>query len=112
MANEHPTPGRSKKAVWTYAYEIVPPQLEERLHTIRALLKREAMDARTRARTWEGRLVAEEHVTHILVVSDGPEQDLEVNRCVEAELRGLEASFSITAPMAVEAETLPPVVRS
>jgi hypothetical protein len=104
MAHHHPTSGKNKrneKDVWAYAYQIVPPQPEERLQTIRALLDREAMEAKTRARTWEGRLVAEEHVTHILVVSDSPEQDLEVNRRVEAALRLLEAGFSVTVPMAV-----------
>ena len=63
------------------------------------------MDAKTRARTWQGRLVAEEHVTHILVVSDSPEQDLEANHRVEAELRDLEAGFSVTVPMALERDT-------
>ncbi len=105
MARQHATLEGDKKSVWAYAYQIVPPQPAERLDTIRALLDREAMDARTRARTWEGRLVAEEHVTHILVVSDSAEQDLEVNQRVEAELRDLEADFSVTVPMAVERDT-------
>jgi hypothetical protein len=101
----HATPESGRKAVWAYAYQIVPPQPEDRLHAIRGLLDREAMDARTRARTWEGRLVAEEHVTHILIVSDSPEQDLEVNHKVEAELRNLEAGYSVTVPMAVKGDT-------
>jgi hypothetical protein len=99
------TPESGRKAVWAYAYQIVPPQPEDRLHAIRGLLDREAVDARTRARTWEGRLVAEEHVTHILIVSDSPEQDLEVNHKVEAELRNLEAGYSVTVPMAVKGDT-------
>jgi hypothetical protein len=49
--------------------------------------------------------VAEEHVTHILIVSDSPEQDLEVNHKVEAELRNLEAGYSVTVPMAVKGDT-------
>ena len=107
MAYEHQTPRGPRKAVWAYAYQIVPPQPEERLQAIRALLAREAVDARTHARTWEGRLVADEHATRILVVCDSPEQNLAVNERVEAELRDLEADFSITTPMAVEGEAPP-----
>jgi hypothetical protein len=105
MTRLHATSEGEKKAIWAYAYQIVPPQPAERLHTITALLDREAMDAKTQARTWQGRLVAEEHVTHILVVSDSPEQDLEANHRVEAELRDLEAGFSVTVPMALERDT-------
>jgi hypothetical protein len=112
MAHDHPPTGSSKKPVWAYAYQIVPPQPEGRLNAIRALLDREAIDARTRARTWEGRLVAEEHVTHILIVSDSPEQNLDVNQRVEAQLRDLRAGFSITVPMAVGDEPLPPLAPS
>ena len=105
MTRQDATSEGDKKGIWAYAYQIVPPQPAGRLHAIKALLDREAMDAKTRARTWEGRLVADEHVTHILVVSDSPEQDLEVNHRVEAELRDLEAGFSVTVPMAVEGDT-------
>jgi hypothetical protein len=108
MADTPPTP-RSKKNLWAYAYEIVPPQPEDRLRTISALLDRERADARDRARTWESRVVVEDHVTHILVVSDSPQQDLEVNRRVEAELRDLRAGFSVTAPMAVADESVRPL---
>ncbi|HUF74804.1 MAG TPA: hypothetical protein VMM35_00935 [Longimicrobiales bacterium] len=109
MAHQPTIPEGGKRAVWVYGYEIVPPQPQERLRTIRAILDREAMDAKTRAHTWEGRLVAEDHVTHILVVSDSPEQDLEVKHRIEAALRALEAGFSVTSPMAVERESLPPL---
>jgi len=109
MVYERQTPAGPRKPVWAYAYQIIPPQPEQRLQAIRALLDQEAVDARTRARTWQGRLVAEEHVTHILVVSDSPEQNLAVNGRVEAVLRDLEAGFSITTPMAVDGEPLPPV---
>jgi hypothetical protein len=44
-------------------------------------------------------LVVEEQVTHILVVSDSPNQDLEVNRKLEAELKRLDAAFVITTPL-------------
>jgi hypothetical protein len=59
---------------------------------------------------WSGRLVREQRVTHILVVSDSPEQNLEVNHRIEAALRDLEAGFSVTSSMAVEDEPLPPLL--
>lgn len=68
---------------------------------IRTLLDDEKSNAKLAARTWEGRFLVEERVTHILVVSDSPDQDLEVNRRLEAELRKLEAGFSVTVPLAV-----------
>jgi hypothetical protein len=89
------------KPVWTYAYEIVPPQGEGRLGTIKHLLARESADARGRAQTWVGRVVLQQQVTHILVVSDSPEQDHEANRRLEAELRDLKVEYSITAALAV-----------
>lgn len=90
--------------MWAYAYQIDPPQTQDRLDAIKALLDQEQQDARRSARTWQSRLVAEEHVTHILVVSDSPAQDLEVNRRVEGALRALEMGFSLTTPMPVEDE--------
>jgi len=93
--------GGGRKAVWTYAYEIVPPQAEGRLGTIRNLLDQESADARRRAQTWVGRVVLQQQVTHILVVSDSPDQDHEANRRLEAQLKELEVEFSVTAPMAV-----------
>jgi hypothetical protein len=89
------------KTRWAYDYRIVPAQPEDRLRTIRALLDQEHSDARRRARTWEGRLVFEEQVTHILVVSDSPDQDREVNRRLGLALNELRAEFLLTAPMAV-----------
>jgi hypothetical protein len=82
----------------------VPPQPEERLRRVLALLDREQAHARLGDRIWEGRFVLEQQVTHILVVSDNPQQDLEVNQRLEAELRDLEAAFCITTPMAVADE--------
>jgi hypothetical protein len=104
----HPQPPPGSKAVWAYAYEIVPPQPEERLRRILALLDREQAHARLGDRIWEARFVHGQQVTHILVVSDNPQQDLEVNRRLEAELQGLEAGFSITAPLEVADEPVPP----
>ena len=101
--------GPSKK-IWSYGYAIMPPQPEDRLVAIQALLDHEQADARSKARTWAGRVVLEEKVTHILVVSDSPEQDGEVNRKLEAQLQELNVGFSVTMPMAAgdDANPLPP----
>ena len=37
-------------------------------------------------RVWAGRMVREQRVTHIMVVSDSPDQTLEVNRRLESRL--------------------------
>ncbi|HXM38658.1 MAG TPA: hypothetical protein VN908_08375 [Gemmatimonadales bacterium] len=93
---------RSPKTIWAYAYQILPPQPAERLGTIQTLLDHEHADAKRGARTWTGRVVLEEQITHIMVVSDSPEQHRDVNRRLEAELQELQAGFAMTAPMAVE----------
>jgi hypothetical protein len=89
------------KTRWAYAYRIVPPQAQDRLRAIQTLLDREHSEARRGARTWEGRFVHEEQITHILVVSDSPDQDREVNRRLGVALNELKAGFLLTAPMAV-----------
>lgn len=99
------TPGR----IWVYDYQIVPSQTERRMESIRALLDEENSNARLGARTWNGRLVHEESITHILVVSDSPDQDREVNHRLESALRELDAGFSVTAAMVVEAEETTPI---
>jgi hypothetical protein len=106
MAHEQSPLG--PKPAWAYAYQIVPPQPEDRLRAVKVLLDHEGAQARVRERTWEGRFVVEQQVTHILVVSDSPDQDLEVNQRLEEELRGLEAGFALTVPMAVAEEPVPP----
>jgi hypothetical protein len=92
---------RSDKTVWAYAYQILPPQSAERLRAIQILLDREHVDAHREARTWAGRIVLEQKVTLILVVTDTPEQDREINRRLAAEVKQLEAALLITAPLAV-----------
>jgi len=98
----------ASKTRWAYDYRIVPPQAADRLGAIQALLDREHSDARHRARTWEGRFVLEEQVTHLLVVSDSPDQDRQVNRRLGLALNELEATFTLTAPMEVAAS--PPIL--
>jgi hypothetical protein len=87
--------------VWVYAYKLSPPQAVARLQTIQPLLADALSVAKNEARTWAGTVVLEERVTHILVVSDSPEQNHEGNRKLESELQQLGAEFSITAPMAL-----------
>jgi hypothetical protein len=93
---------------WAYAYEIVPPQTYDRLRTIKTLLDHENTGGgQDGAQTWVGRLVHERQVTHILVVSGGPEQDREVNHRLEAALQVLHVGFSLTAPLAVADDAAP-----
>ncbi len=86
---------------WAYSYEIVPPQTRDRLQLIDTILAEERANAERAARSWNGRFIIEEQVTHILVVSDSPDQESEINRRIEAELTALQAGFSITAPMSI-----------
>lgn len=91
----------SPKTIWTYAYQIVPPQPEGVLDAIKHLLDAQHADARRGARTWAGRIIVAPRITHILVVSDSPEQSHEFNGRLEAELKKLSVGFLMTAPMAV-----------
>ncbi len=95
------------KPLWAYAYEIVPPQAEDQLNAIRTLLEEEHAAARRAARTWTGKLVCGQQVTHILVVSDSPDQRREVNRRLEGRLQQLKAQFSLTVPMALADDEAP-----
>ncbi len=96
--NDGGSPG---KALWAYAYEIVPAQIEDGLFSIQGLLDEEHGAALCGTRTWAGRIVYHRRMTHILVVSDGPEQDREVNRKLETELASLEVRFALTVPLAI-----------
>jgi len=87
--------------VWVYAYKLSPPQAVSRLQAIQPILTAALATAKNEARTWAGTVVLEERVTHILVVSDSPEQNHEGNRKLESELQQLGAGFSVTAPMAL-----------
>jgi hypothetical protein len=86
---------------WAYAYAIVPAQPKVHLNAIRALLEKEHSEALRAACTWTGKLVCGHKVTHILVVSDSPDQRRAVNRRLESRLRRLKTSFSVTLPMSL-----------
>jgi hypothetical protein len=88
-------------SLFAYAYLVVPKQAESRLDAIRAIIERENKAAEGAARIWTGRLVQENRITHILIVSDSSEQNLNVNRLLEIELKRMKAEFFLTNPMAI-----------
>jgi hypothetical protein len=98
----------TSKPMWAYAYQIVPPHLEGKLDGVKALLAREHVDAERASRVWEGRFVEERQITHILVVSDSPDQDGAANQRLEAALTAAQAGFVVTAPLAVDDGPAPP----
>lgn len=89
------------RALWAYGYELAPPVARDRMGGIRAVLDVGHREAELASRIWEGRLINGNDITHILVVSGTPAQDLDVNRKLEAELARLEAGFSVTASLEV-----------
>jgi len=93
--------GPSRRSMWAYGYAINPSLARDRLSAIESLLDEEHSNEKSGGRTWTGRLVVEEQVTHILVVSDSPDQNLDVNQRLEAELQRIEAAFSVTAPLMI-----------
>ncbi len=90
------------RPIWAYSYSLVPPQSADRLRRVKALLEKEKRAAVGRAGLWEGRLVVDERVSHILVLSDTPDLDHAVNKRLEAELRAIDAEFAVTVPLAVD----------
>lgn len=99
IQEKHDLPATS---LWVYGYELVPPVLRDRLGGIQDVLDAAHSEAELAGRIWEARLVNGDHITHILVVSGTPTQDLDVNHRLEAELGRLEARFSVTASLEVE----------
>lgn len=93
------------RTLWAYTYRLDPPQSVLSLKAVRALLEREHTAAHDREGTWEGRLVVDDRISHILVLSDSPELDGDVNRRLETELRALDGGFALTVPMAISGET-------
>jgi hypothetical protein len=91
------------KLIWAYTYRISPPQSVTRLRRLRALLLTEQAP-RASAETWEGRLVMEDHVPHILVLSSSPDLTRAVNQRIEAELTRMGAGFTVTVPLAIRTD--------
>jgi hypothetical protein len=96
-----------RRAIWIYGYALIPPIARDRMGPMKALLDDGHAKARLATLIWEGRLINGDDVTHILVVSDRPDQDLEVNQRLEAELNRLETSFAITLSVAIGAGSAP-----
>ena len=86
---------------WAYAYQLNPPQPEPRLAKVKMLLRRARHTAQREGRLWTGQIVKDAHITHILVVTDDPDEGRAVDRAIDAELKRLKMAFAITAPARV-----------
>lgn len=85
--------------LWAYAYQMIPPQAEDLMERVRILLAEENEEARFGAGTWVARMVVEPQVTHVLVVSDSPELNRQLNSRLETSLKEMAVRFSVTVPM-------------
>jgi hypothetical protein len=92
----------TEASLWAFSYQVIPPQAEHRMKQIRAILDEEQRQAKRDARCWTARFVDERQVEHLLIVSDSPRMDREVNHRLEAELREMGLEFSVTTPMPVD----------
>ena len=86
---------------WCYAYQLNPPQPEPRFAKIKMLLRRARLAAQRDGRRWTGQIVKDAHITHILVVTDAPDEVRAVDRAIDAELKRLKMGFAITGPARV-----------
>jgi len=68
---------------------------------IRELLDSENAQAFEQARAWAAQLILEQRSTQILVVSDSPARNRDVNHRLESELRRIEAQYRVTDPIAI-----------
>src|SRR2546425_1133082 len=74
---------------WAYAYQLNPPQPESRFAKVKMLLRRARLAAQRAGRLWTGQVVKDAHITHILVVTDAPDEVRAVDRAIDAELKRL-----------------------
>ena len=86
---------------WAYAYQLDPPQPEPRLAKVKTLLRRARLAAQRDGRLWTGQIVVEAHITHILIVTDAPDEVRAVDRAIDAELKRLKMGFAVTGPARV-----------
>jgi hypothetical protein len=93
--------GGRLRNLWAYAYQIVPPQPASRLGAIRTILRDGIATASRGVQFWAGRLVLGRRVTSILVVSDARGRSHAASNRLEAELKRLGATFSVTAALEV-----------
>jgi len=97
---------------WAYAYQLDPPQPELRFAKLKALLRRARLAARRNGRLWTGQIVMEAQITHILVVTDAPDEIRAVNGAIDAELKRLKMGFVITPPAKVSLSGVTPARRA
>ena len=93
---------------WAYAYQLNPPQPEPRFAKIKMLLRRARLAAQREGRLWTGQVVKDAHITHILVVTDAPDELRAVDRAIDAELKRLKMGFAITGPARVSLPRVTP----
>ena len=93
---------------WAYAYQLNPPQPEPRFAKLKMLLRRARQAARRDGHLWTGRIVMEDRITHILVVTDAPDEVRAVDRAIDAELKRLKMGFAITGPARVSLPRVTP----
>jgi len=93
---------------WAYAYQLNPPQPEPRFAKIKMLLRRARLAAQRAGRLWTGQVVKDAHITHILVVTDAPDEARAVDRAIDAELKRLKMGFAITRPARVSLPSVTP----
>src|SRR6266566_940146 len=86
---------------WAYAYQLDPPQPEPRFAKLKILLRRARRAALRDGRLWTGQIVVEAHITHILIVTDAPDEVRAVDRAIDAELKRLKMGFAVTGPARV-----------
>jgi hypothetical protein len=92
------------KALWAYGYEMLAPHHDGRIADIRGLLDRQNAAAVRDGRRWTARLVTT-RLVHVLIVSESPELDLDINRTLETELARLGVQYLMTSPMRVSDES-------
>jgi hypothetical protein len=92
---------RALNTRWVYAYQLDPPQPEPKFKKINALVRQAQTVATRGGHLWTGRIVVETLVTHLLIVTDAPQQAPGVNRAIEAQLKQHAMGFALTGPAAL-----------
>jgi len=93
---------------WAYAYQLNPPQPEPRFAKLKMLLRRARLAAQRAGCLWTGQVVKDAHITHILVVTDAPDEIRAVDRAIDAELKRLKMGFTMTTPAPVSLPRVTP----
>jgi hypothetical protein len=92
---------RALNTRWVYAYQLDPPQPEPKFKKINSLVRQAQAAAKRGGHLWTGRIVVETLVTHLLIVTDDPQQAPGVNRAIEAQLKQHAMGFALTGPAAL-----------